>query len=141
MEIKEVFSLADFEISDLLELMGELTSSTPVSAEMLMEVVRDPSAHLFAAFEGEHIVGCATLCIFTSPTGRKGRIEDVVVSSSCRGQGLGRRLMEFAIDFARREYSPVQLSLTSRPSRQAANRLYQSLGFQFYDTNVYKLYL
>ncbi len=86
-------------------------------------------------------MGTATLCLFVSPTGTKGKIEDVVVSSACRGQGLGRRLMDFALDYARKHHAPLELALTSNPSRVAANRLYQELGFRPYQTNVYKLEL
>ena len=91
--------------------------------------------------EDGRIVGTASLCILHQPTGTKGRIEDVVVSSEFRGQHIGRKLVEHLIAFARKEFSPIQLQLTSRPSREVANRLYLSLGFQPYETNVYKLTL
>ena len=88
---------------------------------------------------GGRIVGCASLCVFDSPTGRKGHIEDVVVSSACRGQHLGRKLLEHMLDYARTNLAPIDIHLTSRPSRVAANTLYRSLGFEPRDTNVYRL--
>lgn len=140
MNIIQLHSLAPEQIRDLLGLMKELNPEIKVTAEMLEAVVADPGARFFAAIGPDgHIVGTATLCISHSPTGRKGGIEDVVVSSACRGQGLGRQLMEHIIGYARKELSPIVLHLTSRPQRVAANRLYRSLGFQPYDTNVYKL--
>lgn len=48
-------------------------------------------------------------------------------------------LMDFIIDFARRELGDVDLHLTSRPQRVAANNLYRSVGFQQRETNVYNL--
>ena len=87
------------------------------------------------------IIGTASLCVYDSPTGRKASIEDVVVSSQFRGQGLGRQLMEHVIDYARKELGEVDLHLTSRPSRVAANELYQKLGFQKRETNAYVLKL
>lgn len=140
MNIIQLHSLTPEQIRDLLGLMKELNPEVKVTAEMLKAVVADPGARFFAAIGPDgHIVGTATLCISHSPTGRKGGIEDVVVSSACRGQGLGRQLMEHIIGYARKELSPIVLHLTSRPQRVAANRLYRSLGFQPYDTNVYKL--
>lgn len=140
MNISQLHSLTPEQIRDLLGLMKELNPEIKVTAEMLEAVVADPGARFFAAIGPDgHIVGTATLCVSYSPTGRKGGIEDVVVSSACRGQGLGRQLMEHIIGYSRKELSPIVLHLTSRPQRVAANRLYRSLGFQPYDTNVYKL--
>ena len=138
MEILELSTLTDAQIADLSALMTELDPTIPVSPEMLRATAHDPSTHFFAAVDDRgRIVGTATLCVSHSPTGRKGGIEDVVVSSACRGQGLGRRLMEHLIDFAR-TLAPIDLHLTSRPAREAANKLYQALGFQQYHTNVDK---
>ncbi|MBP5504721.1 MAG: GNAT family N-acetyltransferase [Bacteroidales bacterium] len=141
MEILELNTLSDNQITDLLGLMHELDPEIAVSAAMLRAAAEDPSTHLFAAVEDSHIIGCASLCVTHSPTGAKGGIEDVVVSSACRGRHLGRALIEHILDYACRELSPIDMHLTSRPSREAANRLYQSLGFFRYDTNVYKLKL
>lgn len=142
MELVELHSLSASQVADMLSLMQELNPALKVTGEMLTAVAQSDSAHLFAAVGPDgHIAGTATLCLFVSPTGAKGKIEDVVVSSACRGQGLGRRLMDFAIRFAREHYAPLELALTSNPSRVAANRLYQELGFQPYQTNVYKLEL
>lgn len=85
------------------------------------------------------ILACATLCVYESPTGRKASVEDVVVSQKSRGQHIGKRLMEHIIAFARTNLADVDLCLTSRPHRVAANNLYRSLGFQPKETNVYKM--
>ncbi len=85
------------------------------------------------------ILAVATLCVYESPTGRKASVEDVVVSQACRGQHIGKRLMEHIIAFARTNLADVDLCLTSRPHRVAANNLYRSLGFQPKETNVYKM--
>jgi len=139
MEIQELHNLSEGNIKDLTGLMAELTDSIAVTPEMLKAAAGDPSTHLFAAIEDGRIIGTASLCITHSPTGRKGGIEDVVVSSDFRGRHLGRMLMEHIISYARQEYAPVELHLTSRPSREKANLLYQSLGFRRHETNVYKL--
>lgn len=140
MNIIELHTVSDSQISDLLVLMKELAPDLTVTAEMLQNTVESPNAHLLAAIDGEgRIVGCASLCVFDSPTGRKASVEDVVVLSSCRGQHLGKALMENLIDFACRELKDVDLHLTSHPTRVAANKLYQSLGFELRGTNFYRM--
>ena len=140
MEIIELTSpLSAQQVADLLVLMPQLDPEISYTADMLQAAVADSSTHQFAAVEDGHIVGTASLCVSHSPTGRKGGIEDVVVSSACRGRHIGRQLMEHIIDYARKDLAPIVLHLTSRPFRESANRLYQAVGFQPYDTNVYKL--
>ena len=140
MRIAELTSLSDSQVADLLALMHELDPSIPVTAEMVRAAANAPGTHLFAAVgEDGLIAGCASLCVFDSPTGRKASVEDVVVASGFRGQGIGRALMEHLIDFARRSLAPVDLHLTSRPSRVAANELYRALGFQRRETNMYRM--
>lgn len=142
MKIEELFTISDAQVADLLTLMQELSQNTCVDAQMLRHVAAQPSLHLFAMTEADgKVVGTATLCVFDSPTGRKAHVEDVVVLSSFRGQGLGRQLMEHLINYARRELVSVDMYLTSKPSRVAANALYRALGFTPKETNVYKMSL
>ena len=138
-EIKELNKLTENQISEIRKLMKELAPDILVSSEVLESVVASPYNHLFAALDNEHIVGCAALCVFDSPTGRKASVEDVVVLSSFRGQGLGKRLMEHLIDYASENLGDIDLHLTSHPTRVAANALYQSLGFEKRDTNFYRM--
>ena len=139
-EIVELKSLTESQALDVQALMGELVPGLSVSVERLVALVEAPGTHFFAAVGDDgHIVGCATLCVFDTPTGRKACVEDVVVNSAFRGQHIGRKLMDFIIDFARRELGDVDLHLTSRPQRVAANNLYRSVGFQQRETNVYNL--
>ena len=140
MRIVELQSVNNTQVSELLMLMKELTPDLTVTAGMLQNTVASSDSHLFAVMdEKEHIVGCATLCVYDSPTGRKACVEDVVVLSSCRGRHLGRALIGSLIDYACRELKDVDLYLTSRPARVAANNLYKSLGFSPKETNVYKM--
>ena len=140
MEIKELTSLSDANWQYLDVLMKQMSDEKLVSRGMIEDVVNDPNSHLFAIFDGDAIVGCATLSVYYSPTGRKACIEDVVVHTDYRGQHLGRMLLEHLISEAR-TMSPIEIHLTSRPVRVAANALYQSLGFVKRDTNFYKMVL
>jgi ribosomal protein S18 acetylase RimI-like enzyme len=96
---------------------------------------------LFVARDaGAEIVGSLTLAVFRGPTGVRAWIEDVVVETSLRGTGIGAALVKAAITEARRAEART-VDLTSRPDRDEANRLYQRLGFDKRETNVYRLSL
>jgi ribosomal protein S18 acetylase RimI-like enzyme len=95
---------------------------------------------VFVARVDGNIVGSLTLVTFRIPTGIRAWIEDVVVDESARGHGVGEALNQAAIQEARQK-GAVTVDLTSRPSREAANRLYQRIGFVQRDTNVYRFSL
>ena len=138
----ELCTLTESQIDDLLGLMKELTAELTVTRQQQQRSVAAPGTRIFIAENDEkHIVGCATLCVFESPTGRKASVEDVVVLPAYRGQGIGRTLLQRIIDFAKNKLSPIDLRLTSNPARTEANALYLALGFEKRDTNVYKMSL
>lgn len=140
MIIKELFSISDEQVNELLVLMNELNPVIYVDATMLRRVAASASSHLFVMkSECGRIIGTATLCVFDSPTGQKAHVEDVVVLSTYRGHGLGRVMMEHLIDYARKELVKVDIQLTSSPFRVAANGMYKAMGFQQKETNVYKM--
>lgn len=138
MKIQELQNYTQAQFEDLKQLMSELSDRVSFTQTDLMLVLKDSNCHLYVILDSERIVGCATLCVFHSPTGTKASIEDVVVSSDYRGQHLGRQLMEYVLEQAK-AYAPVELHLTSNPMRVAANKLYQSLGFQKKETNCYQM--
>jgi ribosomal protein S18 acetylase RimI-like enzyme len=82
------------------------------------------------------IVGLLCLTIYRVPTGIRSIIEDVVVDEQRRGRGIGKALVRYAIELAR-QAGASGVSLTSNPQREAANRLYQSMGFELRKTNPY----
>ena len=136
--VKELKCLTETQEKEVISLMGELAPEVNVSADMLRCTLESHNSHFFVVVdENDHIMGCATLCVFESPTGKKASIEDVVVSSMCRGRGLGRLLMEHIIAFSKDELQQVDLHLTSNPRRVAANELYKKVGFQHRETNAY----
>lgn len=138
MEIVELNRITKEHSKDVLTLMSELDAEINVTEDMINETVESPLTHFFAMMnETGSIIGCASLCVYYSPTGKKASVEDVVISSAHRGQHLGRKLMEHLIDYARKDLKNVELHLTSRPHRIAANELYKSLGFRQKETNVY----
>ncbi len=137
-EIRQITNVTDQQFEQLQVLMGVLSQTAKLTREVLMETMQQSC--FFAAFANQEIVGCATLCLFVSPTGRKASVEDVVVSPTVQGQGVGRLLMQTLLEEARK-HSPITVQLTSRPSRIAANKLYPSMGFLAKDTNFYYIKL
>ena len=119
-------------------LIPQLSSSNPPpSAEELQEIVSSEASVLFIARVEGKIAGSLTLATFRIPTGLRAWIEDVVVDATARGHGVGEALNLAAIEEARAR-GAVTVDLTSRPSRESANRLYQRLGFVQRETNVYR---
>jgi ribosomal protein S18 acetylase RimI-like enzyme len=114
-------------------------SSPPPTAAELQAIVDSPATDLLLAVSTDDgtIIGALTLVVFTIPTGVRAWIEDVVVDGDARGRGVGDALNRAAIEIARAKHCKT-VDLTSRPSREAANRLYRRLGFQQRDTNVYR---
>ena len=117
MRYLELCTLSESQIDDLLGLMKELTAELTVTRQQQQRSVAAPGTRIFIAENDEkHIVGCATLCVFESPTGRKASVEDVVVLPAYRGQGIGRTLLQRIIDFAKNKLAPIDLRLTSNPT-------------------------
>lgn len=113
-------------------------SSPPPTHEELQEMVNSDASILFLARDDDgQIVGTLTLVVFRIPTGLRAWIEDVVVDEAARGRGIGEALTRAALDHAAR-LGVKTVDLTSRPSREAANRLYQKIGFVRRETNLYR---
>lgn len=132
----------DGELVDAFaRLIPQLSRSATVpTADVLREVVEAPCNTVLIARdlrEGGRIVGLLTVVVFRIPTGVRAWIEDVVVDEAMRGRGVGEAMSREAIRHAI-EHGARTIELTSRPSRTAANRLYQRLGFTRRDTNVYR---
>jgi ribosomal protein S18 acetylase RimI-like enzyme len=123
-------------------LVPQLSRSSPPPDEAhLAEMVHAPGTHVLVAHDdGGTIMGTLTLVVLRIPTGIRAWIEDVVVDDAARGQGVGETLTHHALDLARAAGAKT-VDLTSRPSREAANRLYQRLGFILRETNVYRMEL
>ncbi len=126
-------------VEAMARLVPQLSSAAPPDAASLTRMISGGSTLFVARVDGR-IVGSLTLVFYRIPTGLKAWIEDVVVDESARGLGVGEALNLAALDEARRHHVKY-VSLSSRPSRDAANRLYQRLGFAARDTNVYRYVL
>lgn len=140
MNITELNTFSPTQLDELNSLMHELSSHSDCTEALLDTAIKDENAHIYVILDDEHIIGSACLCIANTTEHTLGFIEAVVVSGNYRGQHLGRRLMEHVIRESKRLHIDT-LHMTSNPRRIAANCLYQSLGFELYETNVYKMKL
>jgi ribosomal protein S18 acetylase RimI-like enzyme len=136
----EELTVVDHEVLEALNaLLPQLSSSAqPVTVEQLAEMVASDASHLLIGRdEAGVVVGALTLVVFRIPTGLRAWVEDVVVDGAARGTGVGESLNRAALAIAQ-DLGARTVDLTSRPSREAANRLYQKLGFVGRETNVYR---
>jgi ribosomal protein S18 acetylase RimI-like enzyme len=137
--IEIVAEVTDELVAAFARLIPQLSrSSPPPGKDELVDIVMSPATDLFLATDDDGtILGTATLVTFRIPTGRRAWIEDVVVDDAARGLGVGGALTQAMVDRAE-ELGCTTVDLTSRPTREAANRLYQREGFEVRDTNVYR---
>jgi ribosomal protein S18 acetylase RimI-like enzyme len=137
--ITQATTVSDGLVAAFARLVPQLSSSAaaPTRAE-LEAIVASPTTTVLLALDDEGAtIGSLTLALFRTPTGSRAWIEDVVVDGDARGQGAGEALVEEAIRLAA-EAGARTVDLTSRPSRDAANSLYEKIGFRTRATNVYR---
>lgn len=138
MEIFEAKEVTDELVEAFQCLTPQLSSSSPAPTRVqIQEIVDSPAVILLMARDEGKLVGSLSLVVFRIPTGVRAWIEDVVVDQVTRGKGIGEALTRAALDKAK-ELGVKTVDLTSRPSREAANRLYQRVGFQPRQTNMYR---
>jgi len=142
--VEEATDVTPALLEALAHLVPQLSqSAAPIRESELAEMVASPVTRLLVARlagsgdPDDAIVGTLTLVLFRIPTGVRGWIEDVIVDEKARGLGVGEALTAEAIRLAD-DAGARTLDLTSRPSRQAAHRLYSKLGFEVRDTSVYR---
>ena len=122
-------------------LVPQLTDNNPPpTREQLAQMLASPTSFLYLASHqdfGDELIGMATLILYRVPTGLRGYIEDVVVDEKARGRRIGEALSRACLERAE-QAGAAQVMLTSNPGRDAANRLYQRMGFELRKTNVYR---
>lgn len=141
MELLEIHQIDDEVYAAFERLTPQLSPGSPVPARpFLQAMLAQPNCSLLMARVDGCLCGMLTLVTFSSPMGTHAWIEDVVVDENMRGRGIGEALTRLALQRARQQ-GAKNVNLTSRPARAAANRLYQRLGFQQWQTNLYRYVL
>jgi ribosomal protein S18 acetylase RimI-like enzyme len=130
--------VTDEVVEAFQRLTPQLSSSAdPPDREALGRIVSSSASTVLIARSGDEIAGSLTLVMFPIPTGVRAWIEDVIVDHAARGQGIGETLTTEALNLARAAGART-VELTSRPSREAAGRLYERLGFESRSTRLYR---
>ncbi len=139
MHIALVTEITDEIHQAFTRLIPQLSSSAALPTLGELQEIAANESFFIARYPDENgpLVGSLTLVTFRIPTGVRAWIEDVVVDESMRGKGIGEALTRAALERAR-ELGAKTVDLTSRPTREAANRLYQRVGFQLRHTNLYR---
>jgi ribosomal protein S18 acetylase RimI-like enzyme len=119
-------------------LLPQLSRSAPALDKAALEaIVAAQASTVLVARSGGTITGTLTLVMFPIPTGLRAWIEDVVVDEAAGRQGIGGALTKEALRLAGQAGART-VDLTSRPSRVAAGRLYEKLGFESRETRMYR---
>ena len=139
-EVKTATEATDELVAAFRRLIPQLSSAPPPDLQALKEILAAPSNTVLLAYDRGTIVGTLTLVTFRIPTAVRAWIEDVVVDTAARGRGVGEALTREALRIAA-ERGAKTVELTSRASREAANRLYLRAGFATRETNVYRYVL
>jgi len=138
MKVIEIKRCTKALLDALNDLLPQLSSSSiPLTEDRLLAILHSDAAHVLMAEEDGTFLGALTLVVFTIPSGNRARIEDLVVQATSRRCGVGQALVRKAIDLAE-SLGADAVELTAHPSRTAARRLYDSLGFKVRETHVYR---
>ena len=136
MSVERVTEATDEVHAALARLLPQLSATAKAPSREALGTMLDSGAFLFVYRDHGVLVGSLSMGIYVVPTGRKAIVEDVVVDEAARGKGVGEALVKAAMEAAT-EAGVAAVWLTSRSEREAANRLYQRLGFERRETNVY----
>jgi ribosomal protein S18 acetylase RimI-like enzyme len=142
MKIKKINRFSERVFEAVLNLLPQLAPDAVLpTRQYVEEILTSENIHFFIAeLENKQIAGMLTIGTYTIPSCKKVWIEDVVVDESQRGNGFGRKLVKFAIEYSK-SLGAESVALTSRPSRVEANELYKKMGFVLHETNVYKYWI
>ncbi len=137
--IYEATDSSDALFDAFARLLPQLSDRLPLPCrETVARVVASPNTRQLLAVMGDgEVAGMLSIAFYDVPSGRKAWIEDVVVDAAVRGCGVGRALVREALAIARSE-GASRVMLTSNASRAAAHRLYESMGFERYDTDCFR---
>lgn len=138
MKIERITQFRPEFVEEINALLPQLSPDKVFTAEQLRAMLEDKNVYLLGLFDGEKLVGTATLILLRQVIGTKATVEDVVVDYKYRGRGLGEDLMNELLRIAK-ELKVRKVMLTSGPDRIVARKLYEKLGFTIKDTSVFHI--
>ncbi len=142
MKISQLKKATKEELKDINELMRQLSSDPskypPTKLAFLNKMLADRHTIFVVARDGKKILGMGTLGIFWNLRGLAAYVDNVIVHTDHRGKGMGKQISEKLLEIAKKK-KVFRVDLTSSPKREAANKLYQKLGFELRETNAYTI--
>lgn len=140
-KIEELANVTTKAVEEISALIIQLSATAkPLTYARLLEILKNERATTLVVQDGQRIIGFGMVVIYDVPTEKRAWLEEVVIDEKYRGQGLGEKLSKALIEIAKKE-RVQSIYLSSRPSREAANKLYPKLGFELKETNTYRLKL
>jgi ribosomal protein S18 acetylase RimI-like enzyme len=137
-QVEILSGITDEVVQAFGRLLPQLSSSAkPLDAAAIEDIISADAVTILLARSDSKIAGMLTLAVFPIPTGLRAWIEDVVVDQAFRGQGAGEELTKAALRLAK-ALGARTVDLTSRPSREAAGRLYERTGFKQRESRLYR---
>ena len=143
MRVEAVKEVTPQLMAALARLLPQLNPKLEMpDKERLQRLIKDPAATLLIAISGDDIIGTTTVIVYTTPFWIKARLDEVVVDDSARGKGIGEALVSAALEVGRERGAQIaELQSGRGPNRAAAHRLYERMGFQIRETDVFRIVL
>ena len=139
--IEELTQVTTKSVDEINALIPQLSSSAkPMTFARLLELTKDMRVPILVALDGKKIVGIGMIITYNVLTEKRAWLEEIIVDEQYRGQGLGERISRALIEIAKKQ-RVERIYLSSAPKRVAANKLYQKMGFEPKETNVYRMKL
>ena len=140
-KIEQLQNVTTKALEEINVLIPQLSASAkPITYARLLEMIKNEQATTLVAKDGQKIIGIGMVVIYNVPTEKRAWLEEIIVDEAYRGQGLGEKISKELLEIARRE-KVSRVYLSSKPTRVAANKLYQKMSFEPKETNVYKMNL
>jgi len=118
---------ASVSIDAKIEAMLGGTPWTRIKEKVLRDELATNPGGCFVAAAGGQVVGYVTTVL--SPLASRGTIANLVVSSACQGRGIGRKLIQQALDYFR-SAGLRQAKIETLGNNEVGQHLYPALGFR-----------
>lgn len=122
--ILHIYSQPDMNNENILPLLE--------AERIFKRINKYPNYKIYVAEHESQVIATFALLIMDNLAhmgAKSGIIEDFVVSEEWQGKGVGRKMMEFAMEVCRK-HNCYKLVLSSNKKREKAHSFYKSLGFK-----------
>lgn len=136
MDNLEIKRANETDIPSVLRLYAQIDNEEVLSTDEAYGIYKKfqlyPNYSLYVAKINDKVIGAFELLImdnFAHKGAPSGIVEDVVVDNDYRSKGIGKKMMEYAINICW-ENNCYKLVLSSSKQRERAHKFYEKLGFK-----------